>query len=381
MKNTKLKILQAVYCLGRGGAEKLVIDITRQLATHADVEVLLVSFDRTVDYEYSTEGINYRFCPVSVNLSIIGKSKISIENFAAIVKDFQPDIIHSHRYLAEVITREFIEKDVVYFTHCHDNITQFENFSFKSMFSKRLLTNFIEKKRLMLKYLESNNQVIAISENTKKYFEKTLPLKLRENIHLLSNAIDFTHYNSANSERSLDKIRIINVGIFLPKKNQIFLIEILKHLKNKNIDASIVFLGEGMQFEIVKERAFAYGLNSSVTFAGNVVNVVDYLKEANIYVHTAIYEPFGLVLLEAMASGLPVISLDGKGNRGLVKNDLNGYFIEEPNAELFAEKIISLMSSEKLYRKMSQNSVAFAEKFDIKNYVNQLLTLYKSQLK
>ena len=72
MIKKKLKILQAVYCLGRGGAERLAIDITKQLAMRADVEVLLISFDKTVSHEYSTEGVNYKFCPSRINLSITG---------------------------------------------------------------------------------------------------------------------------------------------------------------------------------------------------------------------------------------------------------------------------------------------------------------------
>ena len=81
-------------------------------------------------------------------------------------------------------------------------------------------------------------------------------------------------------------------------------------------------------------------------------NVEDYLKNANLYVHPANYEPLGLVIIEAMASGLPVISFDGNGNRDLMIHGENGYIFQEENAKLFAEKIIDLMNDSEKYEQI-----------------------------
>ena len=89
-----------------------------------------------------------------------------------------------------------------------------------------------------------------------------------------------------------------------------------------------------------------------------------------------IVEGFGLVLLEAMAAGLPIVSLDGRGNRGLIKDGENGFFIIEENAGLFVDKILLLANDEPLYRQMSAQAVEFARGYDIKNYVDRLLALY-----
>lgn len=379
MKQEQLKILHAVYCLGRGGAEKLAIDITRQLATYDDVEVLLISFDKTVDYEYSTDGINYRFCPADVRLSLLKSSTSSIENYIEIVKKFQPDIIHSHRYLAEVISREYMEKDIVYFTHCHDNITQFRNFSFSTLFNKKLLTNFFEKMRLFSRYKKSNNQFIAISNDTKEYFESVLPRALKSNVHLLYNAIDFNRLNSIAHTRPLEKINLINVGNFSAKKNQIFLVEVMKQLREMEVEATLTCLGDGSEMEKVKEKVRQYGLTDSIHFAGNVSNIESYLKEANLYVHAAFYEPFGLVLLEAMATGLPVVALNGKGNRDLVCDDENGYMVEA-KPKLFAEKIISVFKDREKYEQLSKGAISFAAKYDIKEYAQRLLAFYRNAI-
>ena len=78
MSRDKLRVLHAVYCLGRGGAEKLAIDIPNELNNRSDAEALLIAFDKTVEQEYFVKNENYKFCPSQVNLSVLGKDKVEL---------------------------------------------------------------------------------------------------------------------------------------------------------------------------------------------------------------------------------------------------------------------------------------------------------------
>jgi spore coat protein SA len=77
-----------------------------------------------------------------------------------------------------------------------------------------------------------------------------------------------------------------------------------------------------------------------------------------------------------MAAGLPVISLDGGGNRDLIEEGKNGYMIFEENPTSFLEKILLLRDHPQEYQRMSQYAQNFAARFDIKSYVSKLLALY-----
>jgi glycosyltransferase involved in cell wall biosynthesis len=136
-------------------------------------------------------------------------------------------------------------------------------------------------------------------------------------------------------------------------------------------------LGEGTDYDKVKAKVKANGLEEQVLMPGNTVRVADYYASANVYVHVALYEPFGLVLLEAMASGLPVISLDGKGNRDLIKEGENGYMLNEQSPEAFADAIEKVISDKDTYMAFSVNAAAFAQKYDIEEYINKLVSLYR----
>ena len=81
-----------------------------------------------------------------------------------------------------------------------------------------------------------------------------------------------------------------------------------------------------------------------------------------------------------MAAGLPVVTLDGGGNRDLMINGENGYLIEEQDPEKFAQKIISLVENKDKYTEISNYCKEYAKKYDIKEYVKKLLVLYKESM-
>lgn len=378
-----LKILHIIPSLKRAGAERLVLDICNELVEKKMAEVLLLVMYPKNEYPELSENIKIVYCSSRVYPSLSGKSKANLEEFTKIVRDFKPDIIHSHLFEAEMMSRWKIFPHIKYVSHAHDNMIQLKKIKANTLFSKQKFTNFYERNLLFKKYKECNNNFIAISEDTNIYLKNNLPEVFQNNIYLLHNAIDFFKF-----KRSSDlipsivnkEIKLVNIGSFVNKKNQSFLIDVISYLRRKNYNITLELLGDGINKKEVENRINEAGLATIIFCRGNVHNIEDYLHKSHIYVHSATYEPFGLVLLEAMASGLPVVSLDGKGNRDVVKNGVNGFMLEKPDVIIFAKKIIELATKLDLYKSMSENAVKFAADFDIKNYVDKLMQLYNKIL-
>jgi len=375
-----MKILHIIPSLRKGGAERLALDMCSGLAKVSGIVVKLICFSDCNDYKALSAHQQVAVIPSGISLSLYKKNKFRIQELQSEIERYAPDVIHTHLFEAEIISRCVHYPRAVWFSHCHDNMVQFENFSWKTLFSKKRLTNFYEKKFLLKRYkANGGTHFIAISEDTKKYFEKTAP---EYPVTLLNNAVDYNNfYRKKEITDGSDSLRLLNVGSFVAKKNQAFLLNVCRVLGQKNIDFELHLLGDGENRKALEEKAKTMKLEGRILFHGNVDHVEEFLWNADIYLHSATYEPFGLVLLEAMAAGLPVVTLDGRGNRDVMEQGRNGYLLYEQNPETFAEKITELWKDKEKYREISRYVQMYAKKFDIKQYVTGLLEIYSKEIK
>lgn len=372
-----MKILFLITDLGRSGAERLLIDICTELKKREDIQFKIgVLYDNN-QYPELTAGFDI----VNLGYETFSLFKTNqCTKYQELLNTFQPDIIHTHRFLAEFLSSYYINPNVKYVCHGHDNMEQLRNFSIGTLFNKRKLLDFVEKRYLTRhKYNLAPTKIIAISQDTFSYYNNVMPKKQRANVTLLYNGFN---YNSFYRKRDYDsipqKMILVNVGSFADKKNQIFIVDIAESLRKREIDFEINLIGAGSNFEKVKSAIAEKHLEQYVILRGIQQNVQEWYAKSNIYLHSAYYEPFGLVLVEAMAAGLPIVTLDGRGNRDLIEQGKNGYMVYEQNAEQFADRILEIWNDKQKYCQMSAFAQDFARQFDIKPYVDRLLELYKT---
>lgn len=370
-----MKILHIIPSLQTGGAERLALDICIELDRRIDIEVKLFMLHDINDFE---EFSFIKYIPGSIALSLRSKNVFAVSGLEKEIQEFAPNVIHTHLFEAEIVSRSIPYPQAKWFTHFHDNMPQFLTFSIKTLFNKRLLTNFYEKTFLFKRYKENKGTTfISISKDTEKYLRKNVCKGFPT--FLLYNAINLETFSNEKILEERKDLKLINIGSFQAKKNQQFLVDIVKELKEKGVEVKLDLFGEGEHFEKVKAKAKANNLSKNIFFHGNVKNVEDYIKQSDIYVHSAYYEPFGLVLIEAMAGGLPVITLDGKGNRDLIIQGKNGYMISEQNTKLFTQRILEIWYNRKLYSEMSTYARQFSKQYDIREYVETLISLYSDK--
>lgn len=366
-----MRIIHIIPNLKKGGAERLVLDICNELTKRNNISVKLITFSPDNEYQFLTENLDWNIIDVSVQLSLVRKNSIEVANLQKILDDFKPDIIHTHLLEAEIISRSCYYPYAKWFTHCHSNMKVF-NKNIKNL--KRNIINKFERNYLFNNYVKNGGtHFISISKSTHNYFKNKIK---NYTISLLPNAINYSFFFDANEKLISEPLILINIGSIKPIKNQGFLIEVMNFLKYQKINFTLYILGDGIGKEDLQKKIIDYNLEKEVVLLGNVDNVPLYLKQSHIYVHSCLSEALGLTLIEAMASGLPVITLDGGGNRDLIINGKNGYIFKNADHKLFAEKIISLSTDFELYKNISNYSKNFAEQFDIKDYICKLLNIY-----
>lgn len=199
---------------------------------------------------------------------------------------------------------------------------------------------------------------------------------------LIYNGIDLYGIDKMLSQKKnkhSDVINIIAVGQIWETKNHLFMIDMMKKLKENNkYTYKLTILGDGPQRDKVEKRIIINNLKNTVSLTGNVENVREYLVNSDIFLITSNYEGLSLATLEAMACGLPIISSDVGGMRDIVKD--NGYLIRLNDIEGFVDKIETLSGNHKLREFMARESQILASKYDVIGMQEAYFKLYKELL-
>jgi glycosyltransferase involved in cell wall biosynthesis len=369
-----MKIIQIIPNLKKGGAERLVLDICKKLMQQKNIVVKLIVFSCENEYSFLMPGIDFEVIPSLVNLSFKGKTITELNQLQQYINAFQPDIIHSHLFETEMVLSHItLPKHTKRIVHLHDNINELRNFNIKTIFNKLYVTNYLEK-RIVLKNYPKNTTVICISKNVLLNAKNNLPSFIAKK--LLPNSIDIERFYPLENQLRTNDICII--GSLVEKKGQDLAIETASKLKARGISFHLNIIGDGINKIALQKQISRLNLNKNVTLTGNIDFTEKFLQKSKIYLHTAKHEPFGLVLIEAMACGLPVVCADGKGNRDLIKEGENGFMVWERDPVMLADKIELLLKNDALRIEMGKKAYAFAQDFGMKKYVDSLVNLYKN---
>jgi glycosyltransferase involved in cell wall biosynthesis len=234
------------------------------------------------------------------------------------------------------------------------------------------------------------NKIIAVSNYT-----KSLALKAgasESQINVIYNSCDerFFFYGREKNVlrkklnfRSDDRI-ILFVGNLIRRKGLSLLMESLNLLRDKIPDFLALIVGEGEDLQNLKSMVNKYGLNRNVIFYGRIskTKLSDLCALADVFVLPSTSEGHSVALLEAMASGLPIVASDIEGNKESVEDGVNALLFKNANREELAEKLAVVLTDQKLKRSMSaKSSEMYLKKFSTKIQIDNYLKIYSSLLK
>ena len=148
---------------------------------------------------------------------------------------------------------------------------------------------------------------------------------------------------------------------------------------DKGFILNVVGEGEKAYVEKIKKEVFRKNLQNNIIFHDKVPDdKLNKLYESNgIFVFTSLVEGFGLVLLEAMSKGLPVIAYNVNGVKDVIINNLNGYLVKPFDYQDFVNKIISLYKDKDSYREMSKNVLKRMDDFNWDTSIQKLINEIK----
>jgi glycosyltransferase involved in cell wall biosynthesis len=346
-----------------GGTEIATFNIAKHLSKRHEVHVF-TTLDEGLPKESYIEGFYVHRVPWP-NIRLLG-GLLFLINVTRLLKKIKPDIIHIQNieFGKDIfLLNKILRKTFVIWARGSDI-----NFL------------FIDKKNWLLKLvLKEADAVISLTYDMKK---KIMEVYNRE-IFVIPNGIDLNIFeglskNELRNKFGLNKTQkiILYAGTLRPVKGLTYLIEAVKIINDKN--NRLLLVGYGEEREHLENLVKKLKIENIVTFVGEVPNkeVFEYMTASDVLVLPSLSEGFPNVILEAMASGLPIIATKVGGVPEIINNEVNGFLIDPKNPQQICEKILLIFKDEKLREKISQNNKMEAKKYSWESVIDNLEKVY-----
>jgi glycosyltransferase involved in cell wall biosynthesis len=212
---------------------------------------------------------------------------------------------------------------------------------------------------------------------------KDLALKSREGqeIDVIYNGIDTEQFFPKPELKNTMSQFIITTGAsrVTQRKGLNYLIEAVAQLLPKDPNILVKIMGDGDAKDELEKLAKNLGIENNIKFIGRIPseNTTPHYQEASLFVLPSLNEGMSNAMLEALASGLPIIATDTGGTKELLNDGENGFIVKMKDSSDIAEKIEKLIQNPELRQKMASESRKIAENFSWKKVASQYAEIYK----
>lgn len=355
----KIKIAIVLPYFGGGGAEKMAA----QLAANINRE----EFDAAVFCVYGSPLGNHLERIVDENhvpIHYIGKKRgfslSAILRLFRKIDEFKPDVIHTHQYAClYAFFWPLLRRKPFY--HTFHLPPELEN--------RRFLRRVITKALIGMKVMSP----VAISHQNQKFLARYYRLSEAE-IPVVYNPVELDKFDDLKPRTNPD-FTFITAGRFSAQKNQKLMLRAFADFLGKGYDARLALLGKGEEEENLRTLAEELGVADRIDFVGFVVNVEDYLNNADVFLLSSDYEALPLALLEAMAAGLPIVSTDVGGVLDIVTD--NGILTAAGDMAGMVQAMEKLYLDRELCSQMAAASLKNVRGYDVSNTVAGYSELYR----
>jgi glycosyltransferase EpsD len=212
---------------------------------------------------------------------------------------------------------------------------------------------------------------------TKKHFHNPV-------LHIDGIGFDLSKYRNVSVERNSkrkeigvnsDEILVLSAGELMTRKNHEVVIEAIAVVNNPKI--KYVICGIGDRLEFLKRLAKKLNISDRVKFIGLRYDIPELLKISDIFAHPSKREGLGIAPLEAMSSGLPVVTSNIQGIKDYSVNGVTGFSLDPTDVNGFASAIRKLANDHILRKKMGEHNVEAVKKWSIENSTSQVKSVIK----
>ena len=233
-------------------------------------------------------------------------------------------------------------------------------------------------KPLLCRWTARLNARIAVSEAAMEFNQK----HLLGTYTIISNGVDTKRFSQPVPASNVPKSAqptILHVGRVEERKGILHLLEAFHQVRRQLPTARLLIVGPKYMMNDSLRRAIAQRPLDGVEFVGQVSEeaLPGFYQRADVFCAASIgFESFGIVLLEAMAAGIPIVASDIPGYRSVLQSGKQGILVPPQNSEALAQALLELLQKPQLRRDMAQAGQQRAQEFDWKHIAERVLALY-----
>jgi glycosyltransferase involved in cell wall biosynthesis len=334
-----------------------------------------------------TEPFIFRYPSLPLPLSGDISAAIPVSPFVdQLLPALKLDVIHTHHpvLLGQTAARKAAELDLPLVFTFH---TQYWEYTHYIPFPQEAIQEFLKNAvhRWLRDFMQKCQHIIIPSESIKEILVRNYGLEERYTVIPTGTDLEpyeCTDWQSLRKEKGWqDDTVLISVGRLAPEKNWDTLMHAFAKVYAQHPKLQLVLIGDGPARSTLEELAAELGVAEHVTFTGSLPfeDVPCHLKAADIFVFASVTETQGLVTIEAMAAGLPIVAVDGSGTRDIVEHGKQGLLVEnDPDA--LAKGIEKLLLDSQQLKRFSNNALKKSKIFDVDQLGKQLVNVYEQAI-
>lgn len=296
------------------------------------------------------------------------------------------DVIHTHHpiLLGQTAARKAEELNLPLVFTFH---TQYWEYTHYIPFPQEAIQEFLKSAvhRWLREFMQKCQHIIIPSESMREILVRDYGLNSRYTvIPTGTNLEPFLRADgqSLRAEKGWkDETVLISVGRLAPEKNWDTLLRAFAKAVAEHPAVRLILIGDGAARQTLESLSLELGISERVTFTGALPfeEVPSYLKAADVFTFASVTETQGLVTIEAMAAGLPVVAVDGPGTRDIVEHGKQGFLVEnDPDA--LAQGLDRLLSDSQQRKRFSKNALKKARTFDTAQLGHELIRVYEQAI-
>ena len=293
------------------------------------------------------------------------------------------DVIHTHHpiLLGQTAARKAAELDLPLVFTFH---TQYWEYTHYIPFPQEAIQEFLKNAvhRWLREFMQKCQHIIIPSESMKDILVRDYGLHDRYSV--IPTGTNLEPFLQADGKALRvqngwqEETVLISIGRLAPEKNWDTLLKAFAKVYEKHPNARLVVIGDGTARPGLETLASELEITDHVTFTGSLPfeEIPRYLKAADLFTFASVTETQGLVTIEAMAAGLPVVAVDGPGTRDIIEHSKQGFLVEnDPDA--LAEGLNRLLSDSQKMKRFSSSALKKAKTFDVNELGRQLVGVYE----